>query len=133
MEARAKPRSPLTWSATRHKSTICRTIKQDIDYPSYRKCHCMLITEACKETRKVSAAALLSEIEHESGGMFRLFSNEKNFDLYQMSKKQNERWIFKFIEEVPVVEIIKFPTSAIGFGVISNEGTSYPCSSSSRA
>ncbi|CAE1302692.1 unnamed protein product [Acanthosepion pharaonis] len=39
-----------------HKSTICRTIKKDIGYSSYRKYHRMLITNASKESRKVKTA-----------------------------------------------------------------------------
>ncbi|CAE1312828.1 unnamed protein product [Acanthosepion pharaonis] len=91
-----------------HKSTICRTIKKDIDYSSYRKSHCMLITNASKESRKVKAVALLNELEHGSAGMLRFFSHEKNFIQDKTSNRQNGRWMFP---SIMVLGIISRPES----------------------
>ncbi|CAE1302710.1 unnamed protein product [Acanthosepion pharaonis] len=109
-----------------HKSTICRTIKKDIGYSSYRMSHRMLITNASKESRKVWAEALLNELKHGSTGMLRFFSNEKNFIQDQTSNSQNDRWICKDIEEVPVVKPTKFPSSVMVLGIISSEGDVMP-------
>lgn len=109
-----------------HKSTVCRTVKQDIGYSSYRKSHRMLLTEASKESRRVKAAALLSELKHDSAGMLRFFSDEKNFSQDQVSNRQNDRWICEAIEEVPVVKHTKFPSSVMVLGVISSEGDVMP-------
>ncbi|CAE1168868.1 unnamed protein product [Acanthosepion pharaonis] len=87
-----------------HKSTICLTIKKDIGYSSYRKSHRMLITNASKESRKIKAAALLNELKHGSARMLRFFSDEKNFIQDQTSNRQNDSWISKDIEKVPVVK-----------------------------
>ena len=68
---------------------VCRKVKQDIGYSSYRKSHRMLLTEASKESERVKAAALLGELKHDSAGMLRFFSDEKNFSQDQVSNRQN--------------------------------------------
>lgn len=101
---------------------ICQTINKNIGYSSYCKSYRMLITNVSKELRKVKAAALLNELKHGSAGMLR-FSDEKNFIQDQTSNRQNDRWICKDIEEVPVMKHMKFPSSVMVFGVISSKGT----------
>ncbi|CAE1330505.1 unnamed protein product [Acanthosepion pharaonis] len=114
-----------------HKSTICRTIKKDIGYSSYCKSHCMLITNASKESRKVKAAALLNKLKHVSAEMLRFFSDEKNFIQDRRSNRQNDKWICKDIEEVTVVKHTKFPSSVMVLGVIPSEGRGASCLRSS--
>ncbi|CAE1251219.1 unnamed protein product [Acanthosepion pharaonis] len=105
-----------------HKSTICRTIKKDIGYSSYHKFHRMFITNASKESMKVKAVALLTELKHWSAGMLRFFSDEKNLIQDQTSNRQNDGWICKDNEEFPVLKHTKFPSSIMVLGVISSEG-----------
>lgn len=104
------------------KSTISRTVKEDLEMHSYARRRGQLLTPDMKERRKVKAAALLNELKHDSAGLLRFFSDEKHFDQDQKVNSRNDRWICKSIEEVPVVMKTKFPASVMVLGVISSEG-----------
>ena len=108
------------------KQTIANTINKDLGYTSYKKRHRMILTEATRESRRVKAAALLNNLKHETAGLLRFFSDEKNFSQDQKSNRQNDRWICQNVDEVPVVKHSKFPSSVMVLGVISSEGDVMP-------
>ncbi|UYV61753.1 hypothetical protein LAZ67_1006331, partial [Cordylochernes scorpioides] len=63
--------------------TIVRTIHEDLGLKSYALRKGQLLTENMKNNRKGKAAALLNNLKHDSFGMLRFFSDEKNFDVDQ--------------------------------------------------
>ncbi|UYV71173.1 hypothetical protein LAZ67_8002033, partial [Cordylochernes scorpioides] len=63
--------------------TIVRTIHEDLGLKSYALRKGQLLTENLKNNRKGKAAALLNNLKHDSFGMLRFFSDEKNFDVDQ--------------------------------------------------
>ncbi|CAE1229059.1 unnamed protein product [Acanthosepion pharaonis] len=97
-EARATPRSPLTRAVTSRRSAE----RSGRTLVTPRTACLMLITNATKESRKVNATALLDELKHGSAEMMRFFSDEKNFIQDRTSNRHTDRWIGKYIEEVPV-------------------------------
>ncbi|UYV73848.1 hypothetical protein LAZ67_11001126 [Cordylochernes scorpioides] len=106
--------------------TIVRTIHEDLDLKSYALRKGQLLTENMKNNRKGKAAALLNNLKHDSFGMLRFFSDEKNFDVDQKVNPRNDRWICKDPSEIPVVMHTKFPASVMVLGVISSEGDVMP-------
>ncbi|UYV80732.1 hypothetical protein LAZ67_19001555 [Cordylochernes scorpioides] len=106
--------------------TIVRTIHEDLGLKSYALRKGQLLTENMKNNRKGKAAALLNNLKHDSFGMLRFFSDEKNFDVDQKVNPRNDRWICKDPSEIPVVMHTKFPTSVMVLGVISSEGDVMP-------
>ncbi|UYV63624.1 hypothetical protein LAZ67_2005052 [Cordylochernes scorpioides] len=106
--------------------TIVRTIHEDLGLKSYALRKGQLLTENMKNNRKGKAAALLNNLKHDSFGMLRFFSDEKNFDLDQKVNPRNDRWICKDPSEIPVVMHTKFPASVMVLGVISSEGDVMP-------
>ncbi|UYV68272.1 KDM2A [Cordylochernes scorpioides] len=66
--------------------TIVRTIHEDLGLKSYALRKGQLLTENMKNNRKGKAAALLNNLKHDSFGMLRFFSDEKNFDVDQSSE-----------------------------------------------
>ena len=108
------------------KSTISRTVKEDLEMHSYARRRGQLLTPDMKERQKVKAAALLNELKHDSARLLRFFSDEKHFDQDQKVNSRNDHWICESIEEMPVVMKTKFPTSVMVLGVISSEGDVMP-------
>ncbi|UYV64486.1 hypothetical protein LAZ67_3000928, partial [Cordylochernes scorpioides] len=106
--------------------TIVRTIHEDLGLKSYALRKGQLLTENMKNNRKGKAAALLNNLKHDSFGMLRFFSDEKNFDVDQKVNPRNDRWICKDPSEIPVVMHTKFPASVMVLGVISSEGDLMP-------
>ncbi|UYV78735.1 hypothetical protein LAZ67_16002604 [Cordylochernes scorpioides] len=106
--------------------TIVRTIHEDLGLKSYALRKGQLLTENMKNNRKGKAAALLNNLRHDSFGMLRFFSDEKNFDVDQKVNPRNDRWICKDPSEIPVVMHTKFPASVMVLGVISSEGDVMP-------
>ncbi|UYV71114.1 hypothetical protein LAZ67_8001791, partial [Cordylochernes scorpioides] len=106
--------------------TIVRTIREDLGLKSYALRKGQLLTENMKNNRKGKAAALLNNLKHDSFGMLRFFSDEKNFDVDQKVNPRNDRWICKDRSEIPVVMHTKFPASVMVLGVISSEGDVMP-------
>ncbi|UYV73173.1 IKK1 [Cordylochernes scorpioides] len=106
--------------------TIVRTIHEDLGLKSYALRKGQLLTENMKNNRKGKAAALLNNLKHDSFGMLRFFSDEKNFDVDQKVNPRNDRWICKDPSEIPVVMHTKFPASVMVLGVISSEGDASP-------
>ncbi|UYV81663.1 ADCY1 [Cordylochernes scorpioides] len=106
--------------------TIIRTIHEDLGLKSYALRKGQLLTENMKNNRKGKAAALLNNLKHDSFGMLRFFSDEKNFDVDQKVNPRNDRWICKDPSEIPVVMHTKFPASVMVLGVISSEGDVMP-------
>ncbi|UYV68980.1 hypothetical protein LAZ67_6001880 [Cordylochernes scorpioides] len=106
--------------------TIVRTIHEDLGLKSYALRKGQLLTENMKNNRKGKAAALLNNLKHDSFGMLRFFSDEKNFDVDQKVNPRNDRWICKDPSEIPVVIHTKFPASVMVLGVISSEGDVMP-------
>ncbi|UYV63308.1 hypothetical protein LAZ67_2003707 [Cordylochernes scorpioides] len=106
--------------------TIVRTIHDDLGLKSYALRKGQLLTENMKNNRKGKAAALLNNLKHDSFGMLRFFSDEKNFDVDQKVNPRNDRWICKDPSEIPVVMHTKFPASVMVLGVISSEGDVMP-------
>ncbi|UYV72243.1 K02A2.6-like, partial [Cordylochernes scorpioides] len=106
--------------------TIVRTIHEDLGLKSYALRKGQLLTENMKNNRKGKAAALLNNLKHDSFGMLRFFSDEKNFDVDQKVNPRNDRWICKDPSEIPVVMHTKFPASVMVLGVISSEGDVMP-------
>ncbi|UYV75516.1 hypothetical protein LAZ67_13000463 [Cordylochernes scorpioides] len=106
--------------------TIVRTIHEDLGLKSYALRKGQLLTKNMKNNRKGKAAALLNNLKHDSFGMLRFFSDEKNFDVDQKVNPRNDRWICKDPSEIPVVMHTKFPASVMVLGVISSEGDVMP-------
>ncbi|UYV75727.1 hypothetical protein LAZ67_13001155, partial [Cordylochernes scorpioides] len=106
--------------------TIVRTIHEDLGLKSYALRKGQLLTENMKNNRKGKTAALLNNLKHDSFGMLRFFSDEKNFDVDQKVNPRNDRWICKDPSEIPVVMHTKFPASVMVLGVISSEGDVMP-------
>ncbi|UYV72942.1 hypothetical protein LAZ67_10001239, partial [Cordylochernes scorpioides] len=106
--------------------TIVRTIHEDLGLKSYALRKGQSLTENMKNNRKGKAAALLNNLKHDSFGMLRFFSDEKNFDVDQKVNPRNDRWICKDPLEIPVVMHTKFPASVMVLGVISSEGDVMP-------
>ncbi|UYV73528.1 hypothetical protein LAZ67_10003973 [Cordylochernes scorpioides] len=106
--------------------TIVRTIHEDLGLKSYALRKGQLLTENMKNNRKGKAAALLNNLKHDSFGMLRFFSDEKNFDVDQKVNPRNDRWICKDPSEIPVVMHTKFPASVLVLGIISSEGDVMP-------
>ncbi|UYV79804.1 hypothetical protein LAZ67_18000702, partial [Cordylochernes scorpioides] len=106
--------------------TIVRTIHEDLGLKSYSLRKGQLLTENMKNNRKGKAAALLNNLKHDSFGMLRFFSDEKNFDVDQKVNPRNDRWICKDPSEIPVVMHTKFPASVMVLGVISSEDDVMP-------
>ncbi|UYV77188.1 hypothetical protein LAZ67_15000036 [Cordylochernes scorpioides] len=106
--------------------TIVRTIHEDLGLKSYALRKGQLLTENMENNRKGKAAALLNNLKHDSFGMLRFFSDEKNFDVDQKVNPRNDRWICKDPSEIPVVMHTKFPASVMVLGVISSEGDVMP-------
>ncbi|UYV66188.1 hypothetical protein LAZ67_4000655 [Cordylochernes scorpioides] len=106
--------------------TIVRTIHEDLGLKSYALRKGQLLTENMKNNRKGKAAALLNNLKHDSFGMLRFFSDEKNFDVDQKVNPRNDHWICKDPSEIPVVMHTKFPASVMVLGVISSEGDVMP-------
>ncbi|UYV72599.1 HELQ, partial [Cordylochernes scorpioides] len=106
--------------------TIVRTFHEDLGLKSYALRKGQLLTENMKNNRKGKAAALLNNLKHDSFGMLRFFSDEKNFDVDQKVNPRNDRWICKDPSEIPVVMHTKFPASVMVLGVISSEGDVMP-------
>ncbi|UYV64166.1 hypothetical protein LAZ67_2006860, partial [Cordylochernes scorpioides] len=106
--------------------TIVRTIHEDLGLKSYALRKGQLLTENMKNNRKGKAAALLNNLKHDSFGMLRFFSDEKNFDVDQKVNPRNDRLICKDPSEIPVVIHTKFPASVMVLGIISSEGDVMP-------
>ncbi|UYV75111.1 hypothetical protein LAZ67_12002507 [Cordylochernes scorpioides] len=106
--------------------TIVRTTHEDLGLKSYALRKGQLLTENMKNNRKGKAAALLNNLKHDSFGMLRFFSDEKNFDVDQKVNPRNDRWICKDPSEIPVVMHTKFSASVMVLGVISSEGDVMP-------
>lgn len=104
------------------KSTIWRTIKQDITYSSYNILHCMHITVAFKESREVNAPVWIIEIKQSARELSGSFQMKKNFDQNQNSNNQKDRWICNYIGEGLVVEHSKFLSFLGVLGILCNEG-----------
>lgn len=108
-----------------HK-TIVRTVHDDLGLKSYALRKAQLLTEKMKDNRKGKAAALLNNLKHQTCGLLKFFSDEKNFDQDQKVNSRNDRWICKDPTEVPVVMHTKFPATVMVLGVISSEGDVMP-------
>ena len=108
------------------RSTISKTIKEDLGMKSYTLKKRQLLTEAMKERRCTKAHALLSELKHGSAGLLRFFSDEKNFIQDQLFNRQNDRFITNNPDEVPIVISTKFSASVMVLGVVLSEGDVMP-------
>ena len=82
-------RSTTMCSLAREKgvaySTVWKTVRQDIGLKSYRLRRAQLLTPKQKDNRYAKAVALLNNVKHETAGMLRFFSDEKNFTQEQKS------------------------------------------------
>ena len=70
-----------------HRKTISKTATEDLGMKPYAMRTAQLLTDAMKETCKLKAAALLNNLKHETAGLLRFFSKEKNFDQDQKSEE----------------------------------------------
>lgn len=104
------------------RRTVGRAVHEDLGLHSYAFKRGQLLTAQTKESRKIKAAALLNELKHDSAGLLRFFSDEKNFDQDQKINSRNDRWLCKTIEDVPVVMRTKYPATVMVLGVVSSEG-----------
>jgi inhibitor of nuclear factor kappa-B kinase subunit alpha len=109
-----------------HHKTISKTVKDDLEMKSYALRTAHLLTEPLKESREFKAAALLNNMKHETAGLLRFFSDEKNFDQDQKINRRNDRWICRDPEDVPIVMHTKFPASIMVLGVVSSDGDVMP-------
>ena len=109
-----------------HHKTISKVIRKDLGLKSYSLRTSHLLTDDIMERRAIKAAALLNNMKHETAGMLRFFSDEKNFDQDQKVNRRNDRWICKSPEEVPVIMKTKFPITIMVLGVVSSEGEVMP-------
>ena len=108
------------------KSTIHRAVHEDLCYQSFVLRRRQLLTEATKESRRVKAQALVSDLKNHSAGMLRFFSDEKNFIQDRKVNRQNDRWLCEDPSDVPTVMHSKFPASVMVLGVVSSEGHVMP-------
>ena len=109
-----------------HHKTISKVVKGDLGLKSFSLRTSHLLTEAIMERRAIKAAALLNNMKHETAGMLRFFSDEKNFDQDQKVNRRNDRWICRSPEEVPVIMKTKFPLTIMVLGIISSDGDVMP-------
>lgn len=123
----SQPMSSLAQAMGVSKSTIHKTVHEDLNFFSYKLRQRHLLTESTKETRHVKARALLNELKHgQSVRMLRFFSDEKNFIQDRKVNSQNDRWLCSDPSEVPTVMHSKFPASVMVLGVVSSEGDVMP-------
>lgn len=104
-------------------ATVRKIVHEDLRYRSYvmRKGHFM--TQQTKERRLDKAKKLLSKFKNsKEKSPLIFFSDEKNFQQDQVVNKQNNRWLCKNINEVPIIMKTKFPAAIMVMGVVSNEG-----------
>ena len=59
-----------------HHKTISKTVTEDLGIKSFAMRNGQLLKDAMKVTRKVKAAALLSNLKHETAGLIGFFSDE---------------------------------------------------------
>ena len=109
------------------ESTIRLCIAQDLRYKSYKMRRGQLMTEATKGRRFEKAKKLLNKLKSPAvPNPLIFFSDEKNFDQDQKVNSQNDRWLCRDPEEVPIVMCSKFPATVMVLGVMSNEGDVMP-------
>ena len=101
-------------------------IHEDLSLKSYviKKHH--LLTEDLRERRKIKAAALLNDLKHQSAGMLRFFSDEKNFLQDRITNRRNDRWLADSPEDVPICMHTKYPAHVMVLGVVSSKGDVMP-------
>ena len=61
------------------RRTIGRTVKEDLNFKSYKLRRRQLLTQVQKERRKLKVSALIDDLKHTSSGMLRFFSDKKIF------------------------------------------------------
>ena len=104
------------------RRTIGRTVKEDLNFKSYKLRRRQLLTDVQKERRKLKASALIDDLKHTSSGMLKFFSDEKIFVQDMKPNQQNNRWLSASPEEVPIVMHSKHPAHVMVLGVISSDG-----------
>ena len=107
-------------------NTAWVTVRHDLGLKSYALRKAQLITPKQQENRLAKATALLNNLKHETAGMLRFFSDEKNFTQQQKINKRNQRYLTDDPMEVPVVMTVKFPVNVMVLGVISSDGDVMP-------
>ena len=108
------------------RSTIHRSVHEDLGYKSFVLRRRQLLTEVTKQNRKLKAQALVNDLKKRSAGMLRFFSDEKNFIQDRKVNRQNDRWLCEDPSDVPTVMHSKFPSSVMVLGVVSSEGDVMP-------
>ena len=98
------------------------TVKEDLNFKSYKLRRRQLLTQVQKERRKLKASALIDNLKHTSSGMLRLFSKKKIFVQDMKPNQQNDRWLSASPEELPIVMHLKYPVHIMVLGIISRHG-----------
>ena len=109
-----------------NKATIHRTIHEDLNLKSYVIKKRQMLTDDLRERRKIKAAALLNDLKHQSAGMLRFFSDEKNFIQDRVTNRRNDRWLADSPEDVPISMHSKYPAHVMVLGVVSSNGDVMP-------
>lgn len=78
------------------------------------------------EKRRVRCRLLLNWIIHEGAGKIKFFSDEKIFSVERSVNRQNDRWLTRDPEDVPIVGRKKYPQHVHVLGVVSSEGDVMP-------
>ncbi len=75
-------------------------VHEDLCYKTYRFKICLLLTITMKEKRDRRAKSLIHKLKR--GFPLRFFSHEKKFVVDQSTNRQNNRWLAKDPEDVPI-------------------------------
>ena len=117
--------SKLAQNCGVHRTTICKAIKEDLGFKSFKlRCRHLLTTEQ-KEIGVIKGKAMLSSLKS-TPHHIRFFSDEKLFTLDRSYNHQNNRWICKEPSKGLLVFRSKKPAACIVLGVISSEGDVMP-------
>ena len=116
----------LAFEMNVNKSTISRTVAEDLNMKSYCLRMRHLLTATLMEQRLIKGIALFNELKHGSSGHVRFFSDEKKFIQDKLHNRQNDRFITDDPEEVLIVMSTKFSTSVMVLGVVSSDGDVMP-------
>ncbi len=104
--------------------TMWTAVHEDLRYKSYKLQIRQLLTTLQMSKRLERSKGLLSIMKKGPGTIF--FSDEKIFSVDRSINKQNDRWLAKDPDSVPVVMKTKHPASVMCLAVISSAGDIMP-------
>ncbi len=104
--------------------TMWKAVHEDLRYKSYKLQIRQLLTSAMKEKRVERSRILINQLKRRH--VIRFFSDEKKFVVDRCINKQNDRWLAKDPDDVPVVMKTKNASSVMCLAVISSNGDVMP-------